>query len=1014
MTLLDFVLDGCAQDERPYLNISILGRRVLGLLDTGASRTILGLTGWKLIRGMGFKLRSVVGSIRVANGEVCDSKGVVTVPVEIKGRTRLVEMLVVPALPQTLILGVDFFKALGVVPDLRGNTWTFSGETVGSLDVVKSEVSVERERRLGILVAEFKAKMGNKLGCTQLASHVIKTSSPPIKQRYYPVSPVIQRHINQELDEMLALGVVEPSDSGWSSPVLLVKKKDQSYRFCVDFRRLNAVTERDGYPLPYVSATLDKLKSARFLSSLDIKSAFWQVPVDPASRQYTAFTVPGRGLFQFVRMPFGLHNSPATWQRLMDKVIGADLEPHVFVYLDDVVIVSDDFDEHLRVLAEVFRRIVAAGLSLSWDKCQFCRSELRYLGYVVNGEGLHVDPQKVEAMLRLPVPQSQKEVRRVVGTFSWYRRFISGFSELMSPLTALLKKGAKIVWTEECDRAFTTIKERLVSAPILRCPDYSLPFELHTDASGVGLGAVLLQRDGDGVEHVVSFLSRSLSFAERNYSATERECLAVLWSVEKLRPYLEGVPFTVYTDHYSLLWLLRLKEPKGRIARWAIRLQQFEFEVKHRKGSENIVPDMLSRSVDTVEVVEETGVDSSFADSTDKWYASLRRKIEGSPRKYPQFRVENGIILKNVWVRNSEGGSHRWRLVVPKDFRREVMSRAHDLPTAGHMGVYKTCGRLNERYVWPGMRTDVRRYILSCATCSAYKVPAHKPMGQFVVQPTCSKPWQMMSVDLVGPLPRSKAGNQYILVASDYFSKFVSAFPLRSATAVRIVKLLEEEVFLKYGVPETLICDNGPQFRSRQLSALLESYRVRVRYNANYHPQANPVERVNRTLKTMVSIYCGQDQSSWDVNLPKIVCAINTARHEVTRLSPFFVCTGRNMILDGAHHGDIPGLEVDEPSDEKLRGIFSAVRERIRAAALRSKRVYDLRKRPDKFAVGQRVWKRNYVLSDAAKHFSAKLAPKYVGPFVVSRVLSSWTYELSDELGRSAGVWHAKDLKPHR
>ena len=989
-----------------------MGRRILGLLDTGASKTILGRNGWELISKMGFRLSPTQTSVKLADGGVCGSDGVVLVPVELKGRVKLIEMMVVSSLPQILILGVDFFKALGVVPDLRSNTWDFTRESLDTVEVTRGELSLEQKHRLDALIMACKNKMGDGLGCCHMTNHVIKTSSPPIKQRYYPVSPIIQGHINRELDEMLALKVVEPSTSGWSSPVLLVKKKDGTYRFCVDFRRLNAVTDRDSYPLPYVTATLDKLRNARYLSSLDIKSAFWQVPMDDGSRQYTAFTVPGRGLFQFTRMPFGLHNSPATWQRLMDRVIGADLEPHVFVYLDDVIIVSKSYEQHLGILSEVFNRLLLAGLKLSWDKCQFCRPELRYLGYVVDKQGLHVDPQKVEAMLRIPIPKTQKEVRRVVGTFSWYRRFVPAFSNLISPLTSLLRKGLKVVWNEECDRSFTAIKERLVMAPILRCPDYSLPFELHTDASAVGLGAVLLQRDEKGEEHVVSFLSRSLTMPERNYSATERECLAVIWAIEKLRSYLEGVAFTVYTDHYSLLWLLKLKQPTGRIARWAIRLQQFDFSIKHRKGTENVVPDMLSRSVDAVETVDVS--DSSFADSTDKWYVQLREKIRRSPRKFPQYRIERDVIRKYVDSKVCGSREQLWKLVVPKDFRLEVISNAHDPPIAGHMGVYKTCKRLAERYTWPRMRVDVLRYVLRCRTCAAYKVPSSKPSGQYVAQPTCVGPWQLISCDLVGPLPRSKSGHQYVFVVSDYFSKFVFATPLRTATAAKISKILEEDVFLKHGVPETLICDNGPQFRSKQLSELARRYRVRIRFNASYHPQANPVERTNRTLKTMVSMYCEEDQRLWDENLARITCAINTATHEVTKLTPYFVCSGRNMILDGTHHLDAPAMRLSKPSDQELLTVFSDVRRRIREMSEKNKKIYDLRRRPEKFSIGQRVWKRNYVLSDAARRFSAKLAPRYTGPFTIMRVVSSWTYALSDDSGKSIGIWHAKDLKPHR
>lgn len=325
---------------------------------------------------------------------------------------------------------------------------------------------------------------------------------------------------------MLAEGIVEPSKSGWSSPVVLVRKSDGSYRFCVDYRQLNSVTKRDAYPLPYISNILDRLRDARVLSSVDIKSAYWQVPLAESSKEKTAFTVPNRGLFQFRRMPFGLHNAPATWQRLIDAVLGADLEPNVFVYLDDIIIISKDFPTHVEILEKVFQRLTDANLAINWDKCNLCRAELKYLGYTVNRNGLHVDPGKVDAILNYPTPKKVRDVRKFVGLASWYRRFVPNFSSLIAPLTELLKKNRKWKWTREQEQAMEWIKEKLVSAPILSCPDFNLPFFLQTDASSSGLGAILFQQYADG-DRVIAYASRSLTASEKKYSVTEQECLAV-------------------------------------------------------------------------------------------------------------------------------------------------------------------------------------------------------------------------------------------------------------------------------------------------------------------------------------------------------------------------------------------------------------------------------------------------------------------------------------------------------
>jgi len=325
----------------------------------------------------------------------------------------------------------------------------------------------------------------------------------------------MQAIINKEVDEIMEQGVIEPSHSPWSSPNVIVKKKDGKHRFCIDFRRINDVTHKDAYPLSQITATLDKLREARYLSTLDLKNGYWQVPLAQESRPITAFTIPGKGLYQFTVMPFGLHSAPATFQRLLDTVLGPDLEPHVFVYLDDIIVISKTFHEHLELLAETFLRLRNAQLRLNPDKCKFCVDKLKYLGHIIDREGIRTDPEKVSAVADWPEPRTIKQIRQFIGMASWYRRFIAGFSKIAAPLTQLTKKNARWTWGKEQKEAFRTLKAKLVSAPVLACPDFSKRFVLQTDASTSGLGAVLTQQHEDG-ERVIAYASRTLNAAERN------------------------------------------------------------------------------------------------------------------------------------------------------------------------------------------------------------------------------------------------------------------------------------------------------------------------------------------------------------------------------------------------------------------------------------------------------------------------------------------------------------------
>lgn len=1009
--MIDYILSHSEKDQRPYLEVKILGRSVKGLLDSGCSNTCVGLNGMRILQELGFAFEENSSQFcTVANNDTCSIVGKCSVPVQVLDKVFLIDILIIPEISHTLVLGIDFWIATGIVPNLKQGNWTFdeSEPTVSVNSVIEHKMLTEDQKnRLEQLTNKYFQIMGDKLGRTNLVEHKIIIDSQPIKNRYYPVSPAIQAQIDIELQDMLKNDIIEVSESAWSSPILLVPKPNNKWRFCVDYRSLNKVTKKDAYPLPYISSILDKLRNAQYITTLDIKSAYWQVPLSTDSKEYTAFTVPGRGLYQFKVMPFGLSNSPATWQRLIDKIITGDLEPYAYSYLDDIVLISPTFDLHLQMLEKIFQRLTSAGLTLSKDKCQFCRESIKYLGYVVDRQGLHVDPDKVTAILNLPTPRNVKNVRQVIGTISWYRKFIPNFSQLLAPLCSLLRKNSAFNWNSACDQAFKQIKQYLISAPILRCPDFGKPFYVQTDASGYGIGAVLSQRDDDG-EHVICYLSRSLTKAEAKFSTTERELLAVLFAVEKLRPYVEGYKFYVVTDHASLKWLANLREPRGRLARWAIRLQQFDFEVIHRKGKDHVVPDLLSRSVPEISSL-------TVGDYKDKWYKRMVTNVQKNPLKFPEWRVERSILLKHLPSDYPEISQENddWKIVIPKENRSEVIKKNHDDCTSGHMGIYKTFERIKSKYYWPKMKADITRYVRKCEICLAHKPENRSPPGLMGSRPKVSKPWQMISVDLIGPLPRSSQGYNYILVVADYFSKFPLTFPLRKAVASTIVRLMEENVFLLFGTPEYLICDNGTQFRGKEFTSLCENYKVKILFTSPYHPQANPVERINRNLKIMLSSYVRDNHRTWDKLLPKVACALRTAKHEVTKQTPYFVNFGREHCVSGEdYQHPLADNEISLDRSNGFRKIFTDVQERIRLAHEKSKSRYDLRRRPVHHSVGDQVWKKNYVLSDASQGFTAKLAPKYIGPFRIRKVISPVTYELEDKDKRSCGIWHVKDLRP--
>lgn len=881
----------------------------------------------------------------------------------------------------------------------------------------KAILTDEQQIRLNQVISQFQTLSTDALGCVNVATHDIDTGDAlPFKKRQYPLSPAMQVHLHKEVDQMIKDGVIQPSNSPYSSPFLLIQKKNlQEFRFCFDGRWLNAITVKDSYPLPRVDSILTRLRDTKFFSSIDLRKAFWQIKLSERSRQKTAFCVPGRGLFEFLVMPFGLSNSPQTLQRVMEEILGPLIHTgKVFVFLDDIMVISETFDEHLITLHQVYECLKTAGFRVNPDKCHFCMKSLTFLGFVVDEQGIRTDPSKVDCINRFKTPKTTTEVKRLIGMVSYYRIFLPDLSTISSPITALIKnkkKGQTITWNQAADEAFEKIKTLITTAPILISPDFTQPFFLQTDSSAVGLGVVLFQ-EKDGLEHPIAYASRALTPAETRYHATERELLAILFAINKFRGYIEGTHFTVITDCSALTWLQKFTESSGRLARWSLKLAQHSFDVRHRPGKLNVVPDILSRDVCLIKAHNLV---------KDEWYFDLENRILENPDQYPQFKIQNDFMYKLVpSLTPNASNIPEYKLIIPIANRSEILKQCHNDPTSGHFGISKTLSRITELYYWPKMIMDIKNYVANCEICCAQKSSQQARPGFMGKPKHVSYPFQLISMDLLGPFPRSKKGNQHLLVITDWFTKYVIVKPLPNATAAAVTRFVEQNVFLIYGIPQVILCDNGVQFTSHQFRKLTQQYEVqKIYFNCKWHPQFNPTERVNRVLVTAISSYIKNDHTLWDENIYKIALAINTAKHEVTNFSPAFLVFGRYIPIKGDYYGTVPTdtdiIQIDErirwdETQQQLPTIYNEVRKHLQKSYLKSKQHYDLRKRPLTFQVGDTVWKRNFILSDAAKKFSAKLAPKFLKCTVV-RKHGDLAYELVDEFNKNIGRWHIKDLK---
>ena len=871
-----------------------------------------------------------------------------------------------------------------------------------------SKAQASQLRELLIEYQYLFALDSSELGCTDLVTHSIDTGNKsPVRQPVRRIPFALRDTVHQMIQDMLEQGVVQPSHSPWASPIVLVKKKDGSIRFCVDYRRLNSITKVDVFPLPRIDDTLDLLAGAKYFTSLDLASGYWQVEMSPESREKTAF-ITYSGLYEFTKMPFGLCNAPATFQRLMETVLAGLNRKSCVVYIDDILVFSRTYEEHLAHLREVFERLAKAGLRMKPKKCNFCCEQVCYLGHVVSEAGIAVNPEKVEAVRSFPQPTNLKKLRSFLGLASYYRRFIPNFSKVAGPLYALTKKNAELSWTPKCKEVFENLKELLTTTPVLAFPEFSHSFILETDASGDGLGAVLAQKV-DGVVRPLAYASRTLQAHEKNLGITELEALAVVWAAKHFRPYLYAHHCDVFTDHIALKSLLNTPQPSGKLARWGLVLQDLDLNIQYRSGRSNTNADVLSRYPVSTAALSEADQPTAVVATTELVPNSIQEYQYQDPalRKIIEYLKEGELpdstkearelvlskqlfeLVDDVLYRIEKDKT--LRVVLPESCRKQLFDQVHGGVYGGHLRDAKIHSVLSRHYWWKGMRGDIIKWCRACVTCASRRVgkaiqPPLTPIPVF-------GPFDRVGVDVI-QFPKSVQGNQYAVVFVDYLTKWPEVFAVPDQTSLTIAKLLVEQIVSRHGVPKELLSDRGKNFLSELMQEVYDLLGTHKVSTTAYHPQTDGlVERFNRTLTDMLAKTVEKQGRDWDEHLPYVLFAYRMCAQQSTKESPFFLLYGRDPQLPTDEALSTPKtryqVDLDDYKTDLMSGLTDAwelAREQLKKSQKSQKRFHDRKSTEVKVEVGDRVFLH---MPAATKGSAHKFSRPFHGPYRVLEVTTN-------------------------